>query len=120
MYYVDLFLNHHIKYGTVYNAIYAYHHKINNLKKFNKLNEAFRLTLTAYDQYCRKNNDNIDCESCWTIFEHLSQFTFATNSNYPNGSCMQAPSSTPSPQDDVVFRVYIQPIAGSFGWQNMH
>lgn len=84
MYYVDLFLNHHIKYGTVYNAIYAYHHKINNLKKFNKLNEAFRLTLTAYDQYCRKNNDNIDCESCWTIFEHLSQFMITTK-NYRKG-----------------------------------
>jgi cysteine-rich repeat protein len=53
-------------------------------------------------------------------FFYAFQFTFATNSNYPNGSCVQAPSSTPTSQDDLVFRVYIQPIAGSFGWQNMH
>ena len=84
MYYGDLFLNHRIKYGTVNQVIEAYWHKINNLKKFNKLNEAFRLTLTAYDQYCRKNNDNIDCESCWTILEHLSQFMITTK-NYRQG-----------------------------------
>ena len=84
MYYGDLFLNHRIKYGTVNQSIEAYWHKINNLKKFNKLNEAFRLTLTAYDQYCRKNNDNIDCESCWTILEHLSQFMMTTK-NYRQG-----------------------------------
>ena len=84
MYYGDLFLNHRIKYGAVNQAIEAYWHKINNLKKFNKLNEAFRLTLTAYDQYCRKNNDNIDCESCWTILESLSQFMITTK-NYRQG-----------------------------------
>ena len=93
MYYGDLFLNHRIKYGAVYNAIYAYHHKINNLKKFNKLNEAFRLTLTAYDQYCSKNSNNIDCETCWTIFEHLSQFMITIRNyqqgiNYFNNGCI--------------------------------
>ena len=47
-------------------------------------------------------------------------FTFATNNNYPNGMCYQAGSSSPSPQDDLVFRVHIQPNPGSYGWQNMH
>ena len=84
MYYGDLFLNHRIRYGTVNQAIEAYWHKINNLRKFNKLNEAFRLTINAYDQYCRKNNDNIDCESCWTIFENMSQFMITTK-NYRQG-----------------------------------
>jgi hypothetical protein len=46
--------------------------------------------------------------------------TFATNSNYPNGQCFQAGGSTPSAQDDLVFRVHIQPNPGSFGWQNMN
>jgi hypothetical protein len=46
--------------------------------------------------------------------------TFATNSNYPNGQCFQAGNSTPSAQDDLVFRVHIQPNPGSFGWQNMN
>ena len=43
--------------------------------------------------------------------------SFATNSNYPNGSlgcCL------PTADDDVLFRVHIQPNPGSFGWQNMH
>jgi len=41
---------------------------------------------------------------------------FATNSNYPNGSgCCFA-----SGDDDLLFRVHIQPNPGSFGWQNMH
>jgi hypothetical protein len=43
--------------------------------------------------------------------------SFATNSNYPNGSlgcCLRTFDS------DVLFRVYIQPVVGSFGWQNMH
>ena len=93
MYYGDLFLNHRIKYGAVYNAIYAYHHKINNLKKFNKLNEAFRLALTAYDQYCSKNIDNIDCEDCHLIYEHLSQFMITLKNyrqgiNYINNGCI--------------------------------
>ena len=64
MYYGDLFLNHRIKYGTVHQTIDAYYHKIKNLKKFSELDEAFRLTLTAYDQYCSKYNNNTDCESC--------------------------------------------------------
>ena len=42
MYYGDLLLNHRIKYGTVNQAIEAYWHKINNLKKFNKLNEQIK------------------------------------------------------------------------------
>jgi tetratricopeptide (TPR) repeat protein len=93
MYYGDLFLNHQIIYGTVNQQIAAYWHKINNLKKFNKLNEAFRFTLTAYDKYCRKNSDNIDCETCWTIFEHLSQFMITTKNyrqgiNYFNNGCV--------------------------------
>ena len=41
--------------------------------------------------------------------------SFATNSNYPNGSgCCFAGGN------DVLFRIHIQPVAGSFGWQNMH
>ena len=93
MYYGDLFLNHRIKYGTVNQAIEAYWHRINNLKKFNKLNEAFRLTITVYDQYCSNNNDNIDCETCWTIFENLSQFMISTKNyrqgiNYFNNGCI--------------------------------
>jgi DNA-binding CsgD family transcriptional regulator len=93
MYYGELFLNHRIKYGTVHQAIYAYYHKINTLKKFNKLNQAFRLTLTAYDQYCRKNSDITDCESCWSIFEHLSQFVITIKNylqgiNYFNNCCI--------------------------------
>jgi len=93
MYYADLFLNHRIKYGTVNQVIEAYWHKINNLNKFNKLNEAFRFTITAYEQYCSKNSHNIDCESCWKIFEHLSQFMIATKNyrqgiNYFNNGCI--------------------------------
>jgi DNA-binding CsgD family transcriptional regulator len=93
MYYGDLFLNHRIKYGTVYHAIYAYHHKINNLKKFNKLNEAFKLTLTAYDQYCNKNIDNINCEDCHLIYDQLSQFMITIKNyrqgiNYINNGCI--------------------------------
>ena len=53
-------------------------------------------------------------------FFYAFQFTFATNSNYPNGSCSQATNSTPSPQDDVAFRVHIQPNSNTDGWQNMH
>ena len=49
-----------------------------------------------------------------------SRNTFATNNNYPNGRCPQAGVSTPSAQDDLVFRIHIQPNPGSFGWQNMH
>jgi hypothetical protein len=41
---------------------------------------------------------------------------FATNSNYPNGSA----GGFASPQDDVLFRVHIQPVPGSYGWQNLH
>ncbi len=41
---------------------------------------------------------------------------FATNSNYPGGSgCCFA-----SGDDDLLFRVHIQPNAGSYGWQSMH
>ena len=43
--------------------------------------------------------------------------SFATNSNYPNGSlscCLM------TPDNDVLFRVHIQPVPGSYGWQNMH
>ena len=40
--------------------------------------------------------------------------TFGVNSNYPNGSgCCFG-------DDDVMFRVHIQPNPGAFGWQNMH
>jgi hypothetical protein len=41
--------------------------------------------------------------------------SFATNSNYPNGSGCCYPGA-----DDLLFRVHIQPNPGSFGWQNMH
>ncbi|MEY3237372.1 MAG: hypothetical protein RI883_1473 [Bacteroidota bacterium] len=47
----------------------------------------------------------------------VDQRSFATNSNYPNGNlqcCLM------TPDNDVLFRVHIQPVAGSFGWQNMH
>jgi hypothetical protein len=50
----------------------------------------------------------------------VGMLSFATNNNYPNGGCFQAGDSSPSPQDDLVFRVYIQPNPGSYGWQNMH
>jgi hypothetical protein len=43
--------------------------------------------------------------------------SFATNSNYPNGSlgcCLS------TPDNDVLFRVHIQPVPGSFGWQNLN
>ena len=53
-------------------------------------------------------------------FCRAQETTFATNSNYPNGECFQAGFSTPSAQDDLVFRVHIQPNPGSFGWQNMN
>jgi hypothetical protein len=43
--------------------------------------------------------------------------SFATNSNYPNGSLA---CCLPTADDDVLFRVHIQPNPGSFGWQNMH
>ena len=93
MYYGDLFLNHRIKYGTVNQTIYAYHHKIKNLKKFSELDEAFRLTLTAYDHYCSKFSNNIDCESCWILFEDLSQFminikNYRQGINYFNNGCI--------------------------------
>lgn len=93
MYYGDLWLNHHIKYGTVHETIYAYYHKIKNLKKFNEQDEAFRLTLTAYDQYCSKYNNNTDCESCWILFEDLSQFmikikNYRQGINYFNNGCI--------------------------------
>lgn len=41
---------------------------------------------------------------------------FATNNlySYGSGCCWQDKA------DDLVFRIYIQPIPGSFGWQNMH
>jgi hypothetical protein len=41
---------------------------------------------------------------------------FATNNLYPNGSgcCWQ------DKVDDLVFRIYIQPVPGSKGWQNLH
>ena len=41
--------------------------------------------------------------------------SFATNSNYPNGSgcCFGG-------DNDVLFRVHIQPVPGSYGWQNLH
>ena len=41
--------------------------------------------------------------------------SFATNSNYPNGSgcCFGG-------DNDVLFRVHIQPLPGSFGWQNLN
>ena len=42
--------------------------------------------------------------------------SFATNSNYPNGNgCCFGGSD-----DDLLFRVHIQPVPGSFGWQNLH
>ena len=41
---------------------------------------------------------------------------FATNSNYPNGSGCCFPGA----DDDLLFRVHIQPNPGSYGWQNMH
>lgn len=44
--------------------------------------------------------------------------SFATNSNYPNGSL--GGCCLPTADDDVLFRVHIQPNPGSFGWQNMH
>lgn len=53
-------------------------------------------------------------------FCNALETTFATNSNYPNGQCVRAGNSTPSAQDDLVFRVHIQPTPGSFGWQNMN
>ena len=44
----------------------------------------------------------------------VDEKSFATNSNYPNGSgCCFA-------DNDLLFRVHIQPNPGSFGWQNMH
>ena len=42
--------------------------------------------------------------------------SFATNSNYPNGSACCFFSG----DDDVLFRVHIQPVPGSFGWQNLN
>jgi len=43
--------------------------------------------------------------------------SFATNSNYPNGSLM---CCLMTQDDDVLFRVHIQPVPGSFGWQNLN
>jgi hypothetical protein len=42
--------------------------------------------------------------------------SFATNSNYPNGFALGLNTS----DDDILFRVYIQPVVGSFGWQSMN
>ncbi|MEH6538432.1 MAG: hypothetical protein V7719_18700 [Psychroserpens sp.] len=58
--------------------------------------------------------------SAFLTFCVAFELTFATNSNYPNGECFEASFSTPSAQDDLVFRVHIQPNPGSFGWQNMN
>jgi hypothetical protein len=44
--------------------------------------------------------------------------SFATNSNYPNGRLGGCCLNTSD--NDVLFKVYIQPVVGSFGWQNMH
>jgi hypothetical protein len=43
--------------------------------------------------------------------------SFATNSNYPNGNLM---CCLMTPDNDVLFRVHIQPVPGSFGWQNLN
>jgi hypothetical protein len=44
----------------------------------------------------------------------VDERTFGVNSNYPNGSgCCFG-------DDDLMFRVHIQPNPGAFGWQNMH
>ena len=43
--------------------------------------------------------------------------SFATNSNYPNGDLM---CCLMTPDNDVLFRVHIQPVPGSFGWQNLN
>jgi hypothetical protein len=43
--------------------------------------------------------------------------SFATNSNYPNGSLMCCLNTQ---DNDVLFRVHIQPVPGSFGWQNLN
>jgi hypothetical protein len=43
--------------------------------------------------------------------------SFATNSNYPNGNLMCCLNT---PDNDVLFRVHIQPVPGSFGWQNLN
>jgi hypothetical protein len=42
--------------------------------------------------------------------------SFATNSNYPSGNLMTCCFI----DDDVLFRVHIQPVPGSFGWQNLN
>jgi hypothetical protein len=43
--------------------------------------------------------------------------SFATNSNYPNGNLMCCLMTL---DNDVLFRVHIQPVPGSFGWQNLN
>jgi hypothetical protein len=41
--------------------------------------------------------------------------SFATNSFYPNGSGCCFPGA-----NDLLFRIHIQPTAGSYGWQNLN
>ena len=92
MYYGDQFVKHRVKYGTTSQAIKAYSHKIKSLMKFNKLNEAFRMTLSTYEVYCGNNIEITQCENCYIIFNQLAEFMitlrdFRQGINYVNMGC---------------------------------
>lgn len=57
----------------------------------------------------------------WSYFRFIGpgveMRSFATNSNYPDGNLM---CCLMTPDNDVLFRVHIQPVPGSFGWQNLN
>ena len=92
MYYGDEFVNHRLKYGTISQTIVAYSHKIRSLQKFNKLNEAFKMALTIYDEYCGNNIDMNECENCYHVYNHLAEFMITLRDyrqgiNYINKGC---------------------------------
>jgi len=92
MHYGDKFINHRVKYGTISQAIAAYDHKIKSLIRFNKLNKAFKITLTIYDNYCANNIDRTKCESCYLIYNHLAEFMITLRDyrqgiNYIDNGC---------------------------------
>ena len=92
MYYGDQFVKDRLKYGTTSQKIEAYNHKIKSLLNFNKLNEAFKLTLSAYQKYCEINNEQAECQKCYLLNMHLTEFMITLKDyrqgiNYINKSC---------------------------------
>jgi tetratricopeptide (TPR) repeat protein len=92
MHYGDEFVKHRVKYGTTSQVILAYGHKIKSLKRFGKMDEAFRMSLTIYDKFCSSSNDITQCKSCYSIYNQLAEFMITMRDyrqgiNYINGGC---------------------------------